>query len=480
MLDRIVGVETEYGILTQADQRLRAPERIAHRLRDFIFHEQRLGLIDLHHRDYDEPVGNGGFLLNAGRLYVDMGHVEYASPECATLADAVAYERAGDLIVQRALEEANLADTASIIKNNIDHETDATFGSHENYLVRRSFPFTREGLDRLVPFLVTRQIFAGAGRVGAARVPSGLVRIGDEVDRPDVSFQISQRSDHIVNEFFQWVQGNRAIINTRDEPLADPERYRRIHLLLGDSNLCEMAMALKIGTTSLVLRLIEDGETFDDLVLPDAVGALHAISRDASRQWPVEVADGRVISAIDIQERYAAAARTRYFGQDEEMDWVIDEWERVLSDLRGDYEHLVGRVDWASKLWLLETFRKAEGLDWDAPWLKSLDLEYHNLRTSQGLYFALFEEGRVRRYLTDHAADLAITNPPRNTRAFGRGEAIKRLMTGENRYVITWAALMVEGKPPLRMIDPFSTYTDAVASTLASRAVPRQSKLGPV
>lgn len=462
MLDRIVGIETEYGLLSHADQRFRAPERIAHRLRDFIFHEKRLGLIDLHHRDYDEPVGNGGFLLNAGRLYVDMGHLEYAGPECATLADAVAYERAGDVIVQRALEEVGLAERASIIKNNIDHETDATFGSHENYLVRRSFPFTREGLDQLVPFLVTRQLFAGAGRVGAARVPSGLVRISDEVERPDATFQISQRSDHIVNEFFQWVQGNRAIINTRDEPLADPERYRRLHLLLGDSNLCEVAIALKIGTTSLVLQLIEDGVSFADLTLPDPVGSLHAISRDASRQWLVESNDGRVISAIDIQERYAEAAR-RYYGRDEEMDWVIDEWQRVLADLRGDYEQLVGRLDWASKLWMLESFREAESLDWDAPWLKSLDLEYHNLQTAQGLYFALSEEGRVHRYITDDAAELAMAHPPRNTRAFGRGEAIKHLMAGDGRYVITWSGLMVEGRPPLRMPDPFLTYSGAVS-----------------
>jgi proteasome accessory factor A len=469
VLDRIVGVETEYGLLSHSDQRFRAPERIAHRIRDFIFHEKRLGLIDLHHRDYDEPVGNGGFLLNAGRLYVDMGHLEYASPECATLADAVAYERAGDMMVQRALEEVGLADNASIIKNNIDHETDATFGSHENYLVRRSFPFTRQGLDQLVPFLVTRQIFAGAGRVGAARVPSGLVHIGDEVEGPDVTFQISQRSDHIVNEFFQWVQGNRAIINTRDEPLADPERYRRLHLLLGDSNLCEVAIALKLGTTSLVLQLIEDGATFADLALADPVGSLHAISRDASRQWLVEADDGRVVSAIDIQERYAEAARSRYYGRDEEMDWVIDEWQRVLADLRGDYERLVGRIDWASKLWMLESFRAAEGLDWDAPWLKSLDLEYHNLRTERGLYFALAEEGRVRRYITDDAADLAVAHPPRNTRAFGRGEAVKQLMAGDARYVITWSGLMVEGRPPLRMPDPFATYTDAVASALAAR-----------
>lgn len=472
VLDRIVGVETEYGVLAHTDDRFRAPERIAHRLRDVIFHEQRRGLIDLHNRDYDEPVGNGGFLLNAGRLYMDMGHIEYASPECATLADAVAYERAGDLIVQRALEAAGLADQASMIKNNIDHETDATFGSHENYLVRRAFPFTREGLNRLVPFLVTRQIFAGAGRVGAARTASGLVRIGEETERPDVAFQIAQRSDHIVNEFFQWVQGNRAIINTRDEPLADPEKYRRIHLLLGDSNLCEVAMALKIGTTSLVLQLIEDHACPDDLTFPDAVEALHAISRDPSRQWLLELEDGRTVSAIDVQERYAEAARARYYGRDEEMDWVLDQWERVLTDLRGDYERLVGRVDWASKLWLLEHFREAEGLDWHDPWIKSLDLAYHNLDPSRGLYFALADEGRVSRYITDEAVNLAADNPPRNTRAFGRGEAIRRMMAGDVRYVITWSGLMVEGRPPLRMPDPFKTYTDAVSAQLGAVVPP--------
>lgn len=464
MLDRIVGIETEYGLLVHSDGRFRAAERVAQQVRDFIFHTQRLGLIDLHHRDYDEPVGNGGFLINAGRLYIDMGHIEYASPECATLADAVAYERAGDVIVQRALEEAGLGEQASIIKNNIDHETDATFGSHENYLVRRSFPFSREGLGLLVPFLVTRQIFAGAGRIGAARVPAGLVRIGDEVERPAVTFQIAQRSDHIVNEFFQWVQGNRAIVNTRDEPLADPERYRRIHLLLGDSNLCEVATALKIGTTSLVLQLIEDGACPNDLALTDPVGALHAISRDPTRQWLVELDDGRIASAIDIQERYCEAAAARYHGRDEETDWVVEEWERVLADLRGEYQGLVGRVDWASKLWLLESFRAAEGLEWDDPWLKSLDIEYHNLQPSRGLYFGLEEEGRARRYITDGAAELAATHPPRNTRAFGRGEAIRRLMAGEGRYVITWSGLLVEGRPPLRMPDPFSTYTETVFS----------------
>lgn len=466
MLNRIVGIETEYGLLLHGDDRRRGPERIAHRLRDHIFHDQHLGLIDLHQRDYDEPVGNGGFLLNAGRVYVDMGHLEYASPECSTLADLVAYDRAGDVIVQRALEDAGLADEASIIKNNIDHETDATFGSHENYLVRRSFPFDHQGLDRLTSFLVTRQVFAGAGRVGAASARSSLVTIGEPPTRHPVPFQISQRADHIVNEFFQWVQGNRSIINTRDEPLADPERFRRIHLLLGDSNLCETATALKVGTTSLVLQLIEDGASPEGLTLLDPVGALRAISRDPTRQWVVELADGTTASALDIQMEYAQAARATYAGRDDETDWILDEWERVIEELRGDYRRLVGRVDWASKLWLLETFLEAEGLAWDDPWVKSLDLEYHNLNPSKGLYFALGDEGRVPRFTTESAVALAVGGPPRNTRAFGRGEAIRSLMESQARYVITWSGLLVEGHPPFRMPDPFTTYAQEVTAHL--------------
>ena len=467
MLKRIVGLETEYGLLAHRDTRPRAPERIAHLVRDEIFHNQRLGLIDLHHRGYDEPIGNGGFLLNAGRLYLDMGHLEYATPECSTLADIVAYDQAGDRIVQKGLERVGLAEEAALIKNNIDHETDATFGSHENYLVRRSFPFTREGLDRLVPFLVTRQIFTGAGRIGAAFPQSDLVVIGERPSRPRVTFQISQRADHIVNEFFQWVQSNRAIINTRDEPLADPDRFRRLHLLLGDSNLCETATALKIGTTSLVLQLIEDGADLARWTLADPLEALRSISRDTTRTWSVDLARGGTASAIDIQWDYAEAARSRYYGEDEEMDWVIDEWERVLGDLRaGDLQALVGRVDWASKLWLFEAFREAERLEWDDPWLKSLDLEYHNLNPSKSLYCALQDEGRVRRFTSETAVDLAVSNPPRNTRAFGRGEAIKYLMTHGGRYVITWSGLMIEGRSPFHMPDPFTTYATTVAEHL--------------
>ncbi|HEU4684391.1 MAG TPA: proteasome accessory factor PafA2 family protein, partial [Nitrospira sp.] len=168
MLHRIFGLETEYGLLVQKDRPEHSPTWFAHKIRDHLFHVRRQGVLDLHHRGHDEPPGNGGFLTNAGRVYLDMGHLEYASPECHSLTDAVATDRAGDLLLQGTLEQLGLTDDVSLIKNNIDHETDATFGSHENYLVSRRFPFSRRGLAPLVTFLVTRQVFTGAGRVGAA------------------------------------------------------------------------------------------------------------------------------------------------------------------------------------------------------------------------------------------------------------------------------------------------------------------------
>lgn len=218
---------------------------------------KKAGLIDLHQRAYDEPPGNGGFLKNGGRLYIDMGHVEYASPECGTILDLVAMDRAGDRLLCEALEDLGLQNEVSFIKNNIDHQTLATFGSHENYSVPRSFPFNERGLDPLVAFLVTRQIFSGSGRVGASLLNDSLIPLYG--DLPVVSYQISQRADYVVNKFYQWVQMNRSIVNTRDEPLADPLQFRRIHLLLGDSNMSQYALALKAGTTRLVLGLIEKG-----------------------------------------------------------------------------------------------------------------------------------------------------------------------------------------------------------------------------
>lgn len=495
MLNRIMGLETEYGLLINQDRPDHSPTWLAHQIRDHIFSRQRHGVVDVHHRGHDEPPGNGGFLTNAGRLYLDMGHIEFASPECGTLADLVASDRAGDQIIQKAIEEMGLADQVSLIKNNIDHETDATFGSHENYLVSRSFPFSRRGLGLMIPFLVSRQIFTGSGRIGSAAPDWGIPVVQTIGGRPrlrdamlpgrnqnaeDAAFQISQRADHIVNDFFQWVQGNRAIINTRDEPLSDPNQFRRIHLLLGDSNMAEVATALKMGATALVLQLIEEGRCPSGLDIYEPVDALKEISRDPDRRWLVTLESGKTMSAIDLQEQYLAAVRRHCQGQDVETDWILEQWESVLADLRKDYRTLVGRIDWASKLWLLESFREAEKLEWDDPWLRSIDLEYHNLHRDKGLYFALMQEGRVPRVTTDSAVDLAEQYPPRNTRAFGRGEVVRYLLAsgadssetlrpeerGTPAYVINWSAFQLRGRPPFQMLNPFHTYVEAVRQHL--------------
>lgn len=491
MRNRIFGIETEYGLLVNQDRPDHSPSWIAHRIRDHIFHVQQRGVLDLHHRGHDEPPGNGGFLTNAGRMYLDMGHLEYASPECTSLFDLVASDRAGDQILQSALEDLGLAETVSLVKNNIDHETDATFGSHENYLVSRQFPFSRRGLAPLVSFLVTRQIFTGAGRVGIGNDPSEWVQVGhlmlhrpglrDAPDRKGVPFQISQRADFIVNDFFEWVQHNRSIVNTRDEPLADPNHYRRIHLLCGDSNVSEYATALKMGTTGLVLQLIEDGHVPAGLALSEPVEALQELSQDQERAWLVTLESGKTISAIDLQLELFRAAHQHYLGQDEETDWVLDHWERVLTDLRGDYAKLVGRVDWASKLWLLDLYREAERIEWGAPELKSLDLEYHNLHPEKGLFWGLQDEGRAVRVTTDKAIRLAQDHPPRNTRAFGRGELVRHLLAcgsstepdddqDEGRffpaYVINWSIFQVRGHPAFQMPDPFKTYACEVRAHL--------------
>ena len=487
MINRIFGIETEYGLLINQDHPECSPSWVAHRIIDHLFRTKRCGLLDLHYRGYDEPPGNGGFLLNAGRMYVDMGHLEFASPECHSLTDLVAFDRAGDFLLQEALEELELADKVSLIKNNVDHDTDATFGCHENYLVTRDFPFTYTGLGKLIPFLVTRQIYTGAGRIGAAEILDDWVAIenfrGERqkaipnlAEQDKVPFQISQRADYIVNDFFEWVQHNRAIINTRDEPLADPTQFRRIHLLMGDTNLSEVATALKMGTTGLVLQLIEEGHVPQGLDLEDPVHSLRMISRDPNRKWMVTLATGEIRSALEIQEQYLEAAQKYCGGQDEETDWVLEQWNSVLCDLRKDYTTLVGRVDWASKLWLLETFREAENLAWEDPWLKSLDLEYHNVDIRKGLFFGLMEEGRTPRVTTDTAIELAQHHPPRNTRAFGRGEIIRYLtgqsfahlpdLDGQPRrfppYVINWSVFQIRGGSAFLMPDPFRTYVQDV------------------
>jgi len=460
-MNRIFGIETEYGCLVANDQP-HGPDAWPVRVKNHLFRKTRAGVIDLHYRDYEEPPGNGGFLLNGGRLYIDMGHLEYSSPECRTVRDMVSYDLAGDALLQGALEELGATEDVAFIKNNVDHHTGATFGCHENYLMKRELQFNPQLLGTLLSFLATRQLFTGAGRVGQA---SPLAFDFDPSPAAGaVPFQISQRADHIVNDIYQWVQFNRAIINARDEPLADYRRYRRLHLLIGDSNMSPFANALKIGTTALVLTLLEQGELPEDVVLQDAVLATRQISHEGSVHGAVALEDGRTRSALDIQEAFLAHAQQHLGRQDEETDWILDRWAFTLEALRTAPERLLGGVDWISKKWLLDTFREAEGLEWSDPWLQSLDLEYHNIDPAKGLFFALAPAPEIAEFNASVRRPEARRIPPADTRAHGRGAAVALFQDRTLPYVINWDSIAVENTQNLAMPDPFVTYGAEVAA----------------
>ena len=456
MEGRIYGLETEYGCLPPASDPFLSPDFVSIKAKDCVFYREHLGIVDMHYRGRDEPPGNGGFLFNGGRVYIDMGHVEYATPECTGLFDLVAADRAGERLVQHALDQLGLADSAAFFKNNIDHYTGATFGCHENYLVRREVPFSQVLLPTMLPFFVTRQIFAGAGRVGCH---TDIFEYGNAEDE-GVEFQLSQRADHIVTEIYQWIQFSRAIINTRDEPLADWGLYRRLHLLVGDSNMMEYATALKVGTTALVLQLLEEQERVicDDIKLLDPVQAIRDISRDMTYRWEVQLEDGRYTTATEIQRTYLNLAERYLRGRDEEGDWVLDEWRFVIDALEHDPGCLVDRVDWVAKKWLLEYFMREEGLDWQDTWIQSLDLEYHNLNTARSLYFDLYERGMVKRVVSDEQINQAITHPPANTRACTRSRVMRALTDQKTRYQIDWDSICVGDDKFLSLDDPFLTY----------------------
>src|SRR6202011_2920304 len=289
-MDRIVGIETEYGCLATEGGPHGSAEVWPAKVKNYLFRKGAAGTIDLHYRDYEEPPGNGGFLLNGGRLYLDMGHIEYASPECLHLHDLVSYDLAGDELLQSSLAALGAAGHVSFIKNNVDHHTGATFGCHENYLMKREAQYTPPILGTLLTFLATRQIFTGAGRVGQAN-PLAFDFEPPQQEKP-VAFQLSQRADHIVNDIYQWVQFNRATFTAREEPLADYRKYRLLHLLIGDSNMSPFANALKIGTTVCILTLLEENLLPRQIALRDAVLATREISRRPDGDWVVEMDDG--------------------------------------------------------------------------------------------------------------------------------------------------------------------------------------------
>ncbi len=369
--------------------------------RPFSFHEMKSDLV----------------LANGARFYNDHTHPEYSTPECRTLKDLLAHDRAGERIVQRAADRRNQAlggAHVQVYKNNTDFHGHS-YGCHDNYLVSRAIPFERL-VRGLLPFLVSRQIIAGAGKVGIEAQESGLV--------PGV-FQLSQRADFMETELSVDTMHNRPLLNTRDEPHADRAKYRRLHLILGDANMCEYATALKVGTTQLALDLIEAG-TVPRIELAQPVSAVKQISRDIDLKATVRQKNGRALSALDIQEQYYDAARRTLDGRDAESDWVLREWGKTLRLLTADRAQLIGKLDWVTKLWLLETFMREERIGWDDPWLASLDLEYHNVNQERGLYRGLEAEGTAWRMTTDGEVEQALSAGPGDTRGGLRGLCVRR------------------------------------------------------
>jgi proteasome accessory factor A len=421
---RIIGLETEYGCLLDGV----GPRAVA-QVRDWIFEENRHGLVDRHDRGWDEPPGNGGFLFNGGRVYLDMGHVEYCTPECATVTDVVRYDRAGDQLLLNAVNALGFEGKVNFFRNNIDHYSGATFGCHENFSLLRAAPLTNKNLLSLLAFLTLRLLFTGSGRVGG-------VKLAGDAEGTNVPFQISQRADFIENDFFEWVQHNRAIINTRDEPLADPRKYRRLHLIHSDTHVLPSALFLKLGATRLVLDLLE-ADDLPAIVLADAVGTLRALSHQAQPPWKVRLETGREADPVELLGQFRERAQLRFGGRDAETDAILALWSKVEMGLAGDLGSLVGLVDWVTKHHLLEAFRESEKLSWSDPWLEAQDLEYHHLDPQRSLGFA--SANLDGPWTAGAAGPAALEQGPGDTRAGWRGEILRGLSAEKSeRYEIDW------------------------------------------
>jgi proteasome accessory factor A len=455
-IPKVFGIETEYGIATHDDPTtnpvLASSVLIASyagTLRKIRWdYEQESPLRDA--RGFDAHAGREGtdedlglanvVLPNGARYYVDHAHPEYSTPECISPRQLVIHDKAGERILERSLDavarEFPAHAPVSIYKNNSDGKGNS-YGTHENYLVDRESAFD-DIVRHIIPFLVSRIVFCGAGKVGT------------EVAWPEpaMGYQLTQRAD-----FFETAVGlettlKRPIVNTRDEPHADPGKYRRLHLICGDANLSEIATFLKIGTTALVLRMLEDGRC-PEPALADPVSALHRISRDPTCRATVEMADGRELRALDIQWEYFEHASKYLADGDVEPapddDDVLRRWEAVLTGLERDPLQLHRELDWVAKFRLLEAYRDRDGLAWDAPKLHAIDLQYHDVRSDRGLYARLAVQGRMDRITTDAEIDAAVMVPPEDTRAWFRGRCIDRYP--DSIAAASWDSLIVELSP---------------------------------
>jgi proteasome accessory factor A len=448
---RIFGIENEYGVTcTFHGQRRLSPDEVAR----YLFR-----------RVVSWGRSSNVFLKNGARLYLDVGsHPEYATPECDSLAGLVAHDKAGERILEglvvdaeKRLHDEGIAGDIYLFKNNTDSAGNS-YGCHENYLVGRHGEFSRLA-DVLIPFLVTRQLICGAGKV--LQTPRGAV------------YCISQRAEHIWEGVSSATTRSRPIINTRDEPHADAERYRRLHVIVGDSNMNESTTMLKVGSADLVLRMIEHGVTFRDLTLENPIRAIREISHDLTGTRSVRLAAGRTATALEIQREYFSRAiefvgRT---GEDDAAKRVLELWGRALDAIEQQDLSLIDRdIDWATKYQLIERYRGKHDLPLSSPRVAQLDLAYHDISRQRGLYYLLQRKHAVERVVSDLAVFEAKSVPPQTTRAKLRGDFIRRAQEKRRDFTVDWVHLKLNDQAQRTVLckDPYRSVDERVEKLISS------------
>jgi proteasome accessory factor A len=441
---RIFGIENEYGVTcVLRGQRRLSPDEVAR----YLFR-----------RVVSWGRSSNVFLENGARLYLDVGsHPEYATPECDSLYDVVAHDRAGERILEGLVESAEqrLAEEGIrgqiyLYRNNTDSAGNS-YGCHENYLILRQSDFQRT-IDTLIPFLVTRQVWAGAGKL--LNTARGTI------------YSLAQRAEHIWEASSSATTRSRPIINTRDEPHADAEKYRRLHVIAGDSNMSEYATYVKMGSMVALLQMLEDEVVFRDLTLENPIRAIREISHDMTCRRKIRLANGRELSALDIQWEYLERVM-RYIRSADvspEIERAVAMWEHILTGLEKDPLTLHRELDWVAKYHLIERYKERHALPLSSAKLSLIDLNYHDVNRSRGLFYKLESAGLIDRIVTDDAINTAMVEPPATTRARLRGEFIKAAKEKRRDFTVDWVHLKLNDQAQRTVLckDPFKAYDERV------------------
>ncbi len=458
MRQRIFGLENEYGLIFSPNGKVYLP---VEKVLGYIFE----GLIP-------NSWPSNAFLVNGARFYQDTGcHPEYSTPECDNVLDLVTHDKAGERLVEgclplaeERLKEEGLSGDIYIFKNNTDSMGN-TYGCHENYLMKRDVDFWKV-TEQLIPFFVTRQVYAGTGKV---------LRLSGKTH-----YFISQRAQHIHEKTSSSTTSSRSIINTRDEPHADAERFRRLHIIVGDSNMSEYATWLKVGVTDVILSMIEDGYNIPNVELEDPVKAIREISRDSTLRRRVKMEDGRELSALEIQRIYLDRVYDYLASRkvDSQTQKVVSHWEDILEKLEEDPMQLTRRVDWVTKKHLMTSYMSKKGCGWDDPRILLIDLQYHDVKRSRGLYYILEQEGMVEKLVNEEDIQLAMVDPPQSTRAKIRGDFIRFAREKNRSYTVDWTYLKLNGywEETILCMDPFSATDKRVDELISASSNQRFSR----